>query len=157
MSFSGKSSIEVGTFTADLTRDSVTHVYIQQEFIITTEDKLQLHLTDYKNRLEKRQSWIAPASILFTLFATLLTADFKNAFGIPSSTWQALFILVTVITIVWFLNTLRYAFCKNVSVEDLVNELKEKSQNQKSLSSLEELQSVMNTFPSEKSSKKPLF
>ncbi|MEB8740784.1 hypothetical protein P4H13_27795, partial [Bacillus cereus] len=110
-----------------------------------------------KNRLEKKQSWIAPASILFTLFATLLTADFKNAFGIPSSTWQALFILVTVITVIWFLNTLRYAFCKNISVEDLVNELKEKSQNQKSLSSLEELQSVMNTFPSEKSSEKPLF
>lgn len=149
------SSIETSSLTKSLTNDSNTHVYIQQEFIVTTEDKLQLHMSQYKQKLEKKQSWIAPISIFFTLLATLLTANFKNALGLPANTWQALFIFSTLGTLIWFLTTLKYIFCKNTSVEDMVNELKEKSirQSQKPLLKQEDLQEVMTTFSSKESVK----
>lgn len=148
------SNIETSSLTKNLANDSNTHVYIQQEFIITTEDKLNLHMSQYKQKLEKKQSWIAPISIFFTLLATLLTANFKNAMGLPANTWQALFIFSTVGTFIWFLTTLKYIFCKNTSVEDMVNELKEKSirQNQKPLVKQEDLQEIMTSFSSKESS-----
>ncbi|MEB9335639.1 hypothetical protein P4J17_06530 [Bacillus cereus] len=147
-----QSSIETSSLTKDLARDSKTHVYINQEFIITTEDKLNLHLSNYKKRLEKKQSWIAPISIFFTLLATLLTANFKDAMSLSANTWQALFIFSAIGTFIWFLTTLKYLFSKNTSVEDMVNELKEKSvrQNQRPLVKQEDLQGIM-TFSAQES------
>ena len=68
----------------------VVHEHLDQEIVITTVDKLKLTLSDYQKTLNARQGWATPATLLLSLVTTLISADFKDSYGISSDTWQAL-------------------------------------------------------------------
>ena len=104
----------------------VSDMYIRtsQVIIQTTEDKLRLCLTENCRKMEKRKSWVAPFSIFITILFTLLTTDFKN-FGLPAQTWQAIFTITALISLVWLARSL-YKVRKSVKIEDIIQELKEK-------------------------------
>lgn len=70
------------------------HTAVSQSVVITTEDKLRLHLRGYHDSLKATLDWIGPTGILATLVTTLYIADFTKAFlGVKPATWQAVFLL----------------------------------------------------------------
>ena len=79
------------------------HVDLKHEIIITTEAKLRIALTDYKNALVHRRAWGTPLSILATLILGMLTADFRDFLGWPASFWERQLLLIMVAVAVWTL------------------------------------------------------
>jgi hypothetical protein len=95
---------------------------LHQDVIITTEDKLKLTLTNYSAKIGRKKDWIAPFGIAITTLTILLTSTFKD-FLIQSNTWQAIFIIIFIGSLIWLIISLRYAF-KEISIDDIIIELK---------------------------------
>jgi hypothetical protein len=89
--------------------------------IITTEDKLKLCLQQYVSDTERSKEWIAPLSLLVGLLLALVTADFHDAM-LSASTWQAIFIISSVLSFFWLMASLRRAF-GNRTIDDLIKEI----------------------------------
>ena len=100
---------------------STIHDNLGEKYLMISESKVKLCLKDNIDHMESRKAWQAPAGIAFTIFITLLTSNFKDKF-LPSATWQALFILVGLLSIFWLLVAL-YKAPKFKSVNDIVGEL----------------------------------
>jgi hypothetical protein len=95
---------------SQLIQDSKVHSNVAQDFIITTKDKLQICLTDHKDDVEMKREWLTPLGVLLSILLTLLTADFRDAFGISKTLWFAFFFLSALGFGVWFI----IAFAKAV-------------------------------------------
>ncbi len=68
------------------------------ETVTVNKYHLELRLTNM--RTPKRVSfswWLTPAGIALAILLAMLTADFKDALGIPKTTWQA-FALIVLLT-----------------------------------------------------------
>jgi hypothetical protein len=106
---------------------SEVHLNVKQALIITTEDRVRIHLSSHLSKVEKRKAWIAPLGILLTIITTLITSKFKDANIIFSaSTWEAIFVIAGIFSLVWLLYAIRQA-CKSESIDDLINRLKRES------------------------------
>ncbi len=83
-------------------------------------------LVEWKKKVEYRESWVAPVSLLLSLILALVAADFKDALNIPKDTWRAIFIIGIGLSAVWTLKALiglvRYS--GNPTVEELLDQLK---------------------------------
>jgi hypothetical protein len=109
-----------------MTEVSPVHYNVQQEFIVTTEDKVHRCLGKHLVRLERRREWVAPLGIGLTVLATLLTTSFKTV-GFKADVWEALFIIFGILMLVWFVRALWNAK-DSVTVEMIIDELKRGSQ-----------------------------
>lgn len=85
-------------FDAELFESSVVHKNVAQEIVVTTEDKIRLCLIEYKDVLNAKTDWIAPAGILAALITTLVAADFRQFLGLSSEVWRALFMIGSMIS-----------------------------------------------------------
>lgn len=76
-----------------------------------TEDKLKLEVIEYTTNSAKTRNWLAPLSIFLISLLAVITTEFKEAFGVQPSIFEALFYLIIVIslilTIVALWNTFR--------------------------------------------------
>ena len=95
---------------------------ISQVVIVTTEDKLRIILSNYKEDISKLRDWIAPLSLLLSLIATLVTANFSN-YIFSSDTWRAIFLISAFISFIWLLITLVFRRNK-ISIDQLIKEIK---------------------------------
>ena len=90
--------------------DMVKEVLItHQRLIVTTEDKISNCLSKHSKRLEKKNAWIAPCTLLFTIVVTFATTTFKD-FLLGAATWEAAFILAGVGVLIWLAIDLRAAW-----------------------------------------------
>ena len=96
------------------------------EVITTTADKVRLCLTVNLNKMEKKQRWLTPFSILIVILVALISSNFKDM-GVDASTWKAIFIIAGIGSFLWLLYSLKEAFC-SVKIEDIINELKKDSE-----------------------------
>jgi hypothetical protein len=121
-----KTDIVPEAIKKELLQVTAVHFNVAQEFILITEDKTYRCLHEWKGSIEARNAWIAPISLLIPLVLTFVTADFKDAFGIPKYTWQAVFMIGIALAALWSLRELiRLANRKgNPRVEELIEELK---------------------------------
>ncbi|HEX7242565.1 MAG TPA: hypothetical protein VF263_19910 [Longimicrobiaceae bacterium] len=101
------------------------HVNVSQSVIITTEDKVRICLDKHIKRAEQKHSWIAPAGILLAIITTLVTTTFQN-WVLKAETWQAVFIVVGIVSLAWLLLSLRFAF-NSLSTDDVIEELRPSS------------------------------
>ncbi len=100
-----------------------SYVNVQQIFITTTEDRLRICLGNHLKRLESKREWMVPAGIFLTLLITLTTTDTKDFISVNASTWQAIYIISTILSFIWLTVSLRNAFL-HASLEDILVELK---------------------------------
>lgn len=122
----GPSTISPGSL-AGLVDVSNVHLNVSQDLIITTEDKVRIHLSSHLGRLERKRAWIAPLGVLMTIVITLLTANFKEqSFLLGPDVWHALFVVSAVLSGCWLLYALKDAW-KSESVDDLIEKLKKES------------------------------
>ena len=113
-------------FIERLITNSEVYQNVSQKFIITTEDKLRLCLSEHLKQLEKKRSWVAPLGILITIIVTLVTSNFKKV-GLDAATWQAIFIIAGLIALGWFIYSVKEAW-QSEKIEDIIDELKKDSQ-----------------------------
>ena len=121
-------STEVMTnaLTNQLAQNTRVHFNLDQNAIITTEDKVRLVLLTHLAILEKKKSWIAPAGIFITILTSFVTTNFKD-FWLTAATWEAVFLLSGVASFVWLLVALKQAYSAP-NVDDIVSELKKSGQ-----------------------------
>ena len=100
------------------------HLNVSQNVIVTTEDKLRIHLSKNVQRIEKHGKWVAPLGILISLLLSLVTADFKN-YGLKSSTWEAIFIMGVGISTLWLIYA-RWQRRKAETIDQVIEGIKRK-------------------------------
>ena len=83
---------------------------LNQDIIHITADKAHRYLTDWRDKIERQGSWIAPLSLGSSLLLALLTADFKDKFGVPKEYWSAVFFVACLATVIWLFHTLKRRF-----------------------------------------------
>lgn len=119
-------NVIVDAITKDLQINAV-HMNVAQEYIMITEDKAYRCLTEWKMRIERRDSWIAPVSLLASILLAFVTADFRDAFGMPKETWRAVYVIGAVGAGIWTIRALieMVKTRGNIhNIEDLINVLK---------------------------------
>lgn len=101
------------------------HKSLDQEIIVTTADKIRLCLIENKECLRTKNEWILPLTLLITIVATLLATDFKE-FLLSAAVWEAIFILGSIICVIWLLKSGRTAWKnrKLGGIEEIVTTLK---------------------------------
>jgi len=113
---------EGGKLVPETVEVTNVHSNLSQEVIKITTDRLKLILKDYLTLMERKKEWIAPLSIVITLVVVLITTSFKQAY-FSADTWKAIFIIALILSIVWLIKSLWYAF-KSPSVEEIVERIK---------------------------------
>lgn len=115
---------------AAMNNNLTLYTNVNQELILITKDKLKLVLIDTRASIKARWDWVTPISLLISFVTTLCTADFKETWKIPATTWQAIFLILSVFFAVWFLKSL-YCLIINWGNDDLervIEKIKEKSE-----------------------------
>lgn len=115
----------VDAITKDLQINAV-HVNVAQEYIMITEDKTYRCLSEWQRKVERKDSWIAPVSLLASLTLTFVTSTFRDALGFPKETWQAVFILGIAGSGLWALRSVMFLLQSRggQTPEDLIDQLK---------------------------------
>lgn len=85
----------------DLNSECVNYTNISQGIITITEDKLKVILLEHKEKNNTFYSWTTPLGMFVSFLLATITANFENTWGIPANTWQAIFIICTIITAIW--------------------------------------------------------
>lgn len=107
------------------TQEATLHVNVAQDAIVITEDKVRLCLMKNWSRIESGQRWIAPAGVLISILATIVTTEFKDYY-LSAASWETIFWLVGLVTSCWLLIAI-VRIKRSPSIEDIVSEMKQAS------------------------------
>ena len=105
-----------------------------EKILITNEDELYKYLSKHLKYIKKGRGWIAPLSILITIVAVFSTSTFKSSFGLNPDTWPAIFVIIGVISFIWFVLSMMSVIKERKSkeieniVKDIITELKNSHQ-----------------------------
>ena len=74
---------------------------VKSDLIEITEDKLENILLKYIQNLELRKRWLLPLGFLISVALTLTSAKFQDALGLSAATWNAIFVVLAVLSAAW--------------------------------------------------------
>ena len=99
---------------------------VKSDLIEITADKLENILLKHMSKVGVRKSWLTPLALFLTVLLANLTATFSKKFGIDGPVWQAIFILGTIVSLVWLLFIIFriWACWKTCSLEHLISIIK---------------------------------
>ncbi|HXG53370.1 MAG TPA: hypothetical protein VNN77_18385 [candidate division Zixibacteria bacterium] len=116
-------SIDTKSIADQIARDTKVHMNLGQDAIVITEDRVRLVLMTHLRKLEQKRGWIAPLGLLVAIVTAFATATFRDAFGLKATTWEAIFVLSGVASLVWTIIAMVIAV-RAPSVDDVVSEMK---------------------------------
>ena len=110
----------------DLNSRCASYYNTDQSLILITEDKLRVILYEHRDKNNQFYSWTTPLGVFVSCFLATITSTFGNTWGIPASTWEAMFIMCTVGTGIWSLGAGINAFRhrKGRATDDLIDTIK---------------------------------
>jgi len=103
------------------------HNNLDQSIIRITEDKVRLVLIEYENNGHDKKGWITPLGFLITFIMVPITTSYKDVFDIKAETWAAIFIILTIGSGVWLIWSIWKAMSKKMTLDDVINKLKNSS------------------------------
>lgn len=109
-------------------RGNITHHFnLDSNRITINEERLVIHLRDWKEELLARHSWSTPAGIVLTLFATAVTADVRPVFGLSAEQVRTVFWTLFVLSGAWLLiNLIRLVWRgRSATVKNAVKRVRE--------------------------------
>ncbi len=112
------------SFAADYVQQTRVHLNFDQNVVIITEDRLELCLRKHLECIGSRMAWITPVSLLAAFITTLCSSTFHDWFGLNANTWQALFVLFSIVAAIWSLIAIVRAFKTQSSLRSLLDEIK---------------------------------
>lgn len=95
---------------------------LEQEIILTTEDKIRICLMRHISRMEQKWRWLTPLGIALTIGIIFPTSTFHD-FLLPAETWQAIFVVSGAISVGWLVTAAVQAV-RSPSIDDVVAEIK---------------------------------
>lgn len=126
-----KEATMAGNSRIDLNSECVNYNNVSQGLIHITEDKLKVILLEHRDKNSQFYSWTTPLGIFVSCLFATITSNFGNTWGISANTWEAMFIICTVITGIW-------SFCAGINafnnkegrtIEDLIDKIKNNTTN----------------------------
>lgn len=109
---------------SELLKDCVFHSNLKQEVIIVTSDRLELCLRNHLDSVAAKAAWITPASLLITFVATLCASTFHDVFNLKAAVWEAIFVLLSLVSAIWLVYVVWRARNTRTSLEALIKEVK---------------------------------
>lgn len=91
-----------------------------------TEDKLNVILLKNVPKLRKPQEIINPIALLLSLLTTILTAEFKDKFGLSAEFWKAVFVVALIVSILYLLYCLWNILFNRSSIDSILKEITNK-------------------------------
>jgi|SRR5690554_6300445 len=79
---------------------------VKSDLIEITEDKLENILLKHLKKMGVRKGWIAPLGLFISVILANISATFDQKFGVPASTWEAVFILAAIGSGIWLVASL---------------------------------------------------
>ncbi len=111
-------------FASDYLQQATVHLNFDQNLVIITEDRLHLCLRNHLECIDSKKAWIAPVSLFVAFVTTLCTTTLKDTIGLSASTWQALFVLLSIVSFVWSIYAVVGALRNKSSLRTLLDEIK---------------------------------
>lgn len=74
---------------------------------ITNTSKIKLVLIEYEAAIKSQTSWVNPALLGITVLSVLFVTDFGSALGLPGDVWEAIFIVLLLLSIIWFVRSIQ--------------------------------------------------
>lgn len=102
----------------EIHNNSTIYTNVDQEIIVTTEDKIKLVLIKTRETLKSQRDWLTPSGLLLSFVTTLLTSDFKDSLGQDKHFWKAIFVILSAVTLIWLIYSL-YKLIKHWGCNDL--------------------------------------
>ena len=96
---------------------------VTQEIIVTTADKARLCLIKARDRMERRNAWIAPAGILVTLIVVFPTTTFQDFLSLSKEFWKAMFSFAALGALAWLVHCL-FRIQRSLTVIQIVDRLR---------------------------------
>jgi len=104
----------------------VLHVNLEQNVIYIGEAQVRLCLNDHINRVRVSSEWQTPLAILLAVVLSLATSTFHD-FVFPAATWQAIFVIVGGVSLIWLIRSLIRMARVRTSIDDIVAHMKRES------------------------------
>jgi len=79
---------------------------VKSDLMEITEDKLENILLKHLKKMGVRKGWIAPLGLFISVILANISATFDQKFGVPASTWEAVFILAAIGSGIWLVASL---------------------------------------------------
>jgi hypothetical protein len=95
----------------------------QSNIIRINDDKLKVILYENKETITKNSNYLAPLTLLISLFLTFCTTDFKEFAKIPAKSWQGFYLFFGVVSLIWLAIELKN-IKKVITIDELINKIK---------------------------------
>ena len=107
---------------ASITENTEIDLNLRGVVFVTSEDRVRAAFYAHLHKVEASTGWIAPLGLASSLALAVVTADFRH-FGFPASTWQAIFVVGGVVSVIWLIVTL-FQRERKPTVADLIYQLR---------------------------------
>ncbi|WP_343626580.1 hypothetical protein [Flavobacterium lindanitolerans] len=102
----------------EIHNNSIIYTNVNQEIIVTTEDKIKLVLIKTRETLKTQRDWITPVGLFISFVTTLCTSEFMDAFNQDKHFWKAIFVILAIISFIWLCHAL-WKMYKHWGCDDL--------------------------------------
>ena len=109
----------------DLNKESTITTNIEQEYIVTTNDKIRLILIDWEKAKKLATEWWTYLSMTLSFLIPLFTADFKAFWIFSAEMMKTIFVLLSVIFGVLTIISIIRRICNRdkISIKHCVNKI----------------------------------
>ncbi len=105
-----------------LVRKTKLTINTDQEVILITRDRIDLTLRDNVPKLADLGALLSKAGIFLALLLGVVTTESKDIGGIQKETWDAVFLIATVLSLAWLIIGL-VKYLRRKKISDIVDAL----------------------------------
>jgi hypothetical protein len=111
----------------DLNSEVIIHKNLTQDVLVTTEDKMKLTLIEYREILASRAEWLGAGTLVLSFLSSLLLTTFKDIGPLKATTWQAVYFIFFLLSLVRFINVLykMYMNRKRATINYVIRKIKQ--------------------------------
>lgn len=95
---------------------------IGKSIIATDEARIKVCINNHLQKIEQKKGWVTPMSLFLAILIVFPTTEFKD-WGLSKSTWEAFFIISSIIFFLWLLKSIFSALTSGSS-KNIIDDIK---------------------------------
>lgn len=96
----------------------VVHKNLSPEILVIDVAKLKNIIRDYDDAVKKSGDWISVLALVISLILANCTSSFTSFWGLTPDTWKAIFIICTILSIVWLV-AIVFRLCITIKLRNI--------------------------------------